>query len=132
VPGELAYVDASAFVKLIVRERESEAMAETVDGQPLASSALLEVEAVRTVRRRQPDDEPTLRDMLLDLDLVEISVEIRESACTLGDSHLRSLDAIHLATALSLGQRCGTVITYDDRLAAAARAHGLTVTVPQP
>jgi uncharacterized protein len=132
VAGELAYVDASAFVKLVVREHESAAMWDAVVGRPFTSSTLLEVEAVRAVRNRQPEDETTLRALLDNLELVEIGAEIRQTAGILPDPHLRSLDAIHLATALSLGERCGTVITYDDRLAAAAQAHGLPVTVPQP
>jgi uncharacterized protein len=129
---ELSYVDSSAFVKLIVREPESEAMLAAIGGKSLASSALLEVEAVRAVRRRQPDDEPTVRDWLAEFDLVEISAEIRESASTLADPHTRSLDAIHVATALSLGDHLAAFFTYDKRLAAAAQAHGLTVSVPQP
>ena len=50
----------------------------------------------------------------------------------LRDPGVRSLDAIHLATALSLGERCGAFFAYDERLIAAARARGLTVTVPRP
>jgi predicted nucleic acid-binding protein len=129
---ELSYVDSSAFVKLIVREPESEAMLAAVGDKSLASSALLEVEAVRAVRRRQPDDEPTVREWLAEFDLVEISAEIRESASTLADPHTRSLDAIHLATALSLGDHLGAFFVYDRKLIAAAQAHGLPVSVPQP
>jgi uncharacterized protein len=132
VDRDLAYVDASAFVKLVVPERESDVLLAATAAWQLASSALLEVEAVRAVRRRVPDREAAVRRRLGSVELVDIGAAIREAACTLGDPHLRSLDAIHLATALSLGDRCGTVFTYDDRLAAAARALGLTATVPQP
>jgi uncharacterized protein len=132
VVGDLAYVDASAFVKLIVRERESEAMWLAVEARPLVSSTLLEVEVVRAVRKRQPEDETTVRELLHDLELMEIGAEIRRTAGTLADAHLRSLEAIHLATALSLGDHVGPFLTYDDRLIAAARAQGLTVSVPGP
>jgi predicted nucleic acid-binding protein len=66
------------------------------------------------------------------MEMVEIDADIRRAAAALDDPGLRSLDAIHLATALSLGDRCGAFFAYDDRVIAAARAHGLTVTVPRP
>jgi predicted nucleic acid-binding protein len=132
VDRDLAYVDASAFVKLIVPERESRVLLAATDGWQLASSALLQVEAVRAVRRRAPDREAATRKRLGSVEMVDIGPAIREAACTLGDRQLRSLDAIHLATALSLGDHVGAFFTYDERLAAAAQAHGLPVTVPQP
>jgi predicted nucleic acid-binding protein len=84
------------------------------------------------VRRRLPDREAAVRKLLRDVELIELGAELRHGAATMPDPHLRSLDAIHLATALSLGDHCGTVFTYDDRLIAAAQAHGLPFTVPQP
>jgi predicted nucleic acid-binding protein len=132
VARDLAYVDASAFVKLVVPERESHVLLAATDGWQLASSVLLEIEAVRAVRRRVPDREAAIRRRLGSVEMVDVGAAIRETACRLGDPHLRPLDAIHLATALSLGDRCGTFFTYDDRLIAAAQAHGLPVTVPQP
>jgi len=59
-------------------------------------------------------------------------VTIRRAAGDLPDPGLRPLDAIHLATALSLGERCGAFYCYDDRLIAAAREHGLRVSFPGP
>jgi predicted nucleic acid-binding protein len=132
VDEHLAYVDASAFVKLFLLERESEALAIAAQSWQLASSALLEVEAVLAVRRRRPDAETTVRGMLQGLELIEIDADIRRAAAGVANPHLRSLDAIHVATALSLGDHCATFFAYDQRLIAAARAHGLTVTVPQP
>ena len=128
----LAYVDASAFVKLFLLEPESEALSVATDSWQLASSALLEVEAVLAVRRREPDAETTVRAMLQGLDLIDIDADIRRAAADVANPHLRSLDAIHVATALSLGDHCGTFFAYDQRLIAAAQAHGLTVSVPQP
>jgi predicted nucleic acid-binding protein len=125
-------MDASAFVKLIANEPESGALTAAVDGWPLASSALLEVEAVVAVRRRDPAEIRTVRELVRSVELIEMDPVVRRAAGDLTDPGLRSLDAIHLATALSLGDRCGTIFAYDDRLIAAARAHGLTVTVPRP
>jgi uncharacterized protein len=132
VDEHLAYVDASAFVKLFLLERESEALSIATDSWQLASSALLEVEAVLAVRRRKPDAETTVRDMLQGLELIDIDADIRRAAADVANPHLRLLDAIHVATALSLGDHCGAFFAYDQRLIAAAQAHGLTVSVPQP
>ena len=128
----LAYVDASAFVKLFLLEPESEALSVATHSWQLASSALLEVEAVLAVRRRKPDAETTVRAMLQGLELIDIDADIRRAAAGVANPHLRSLDAIHVATALSLGDHCGAFFAYDQRLIAAAQAHGLTVSVPQP
>jgi predicted nucleic acid-binding protein len=132
VPRAIAYADASAFVKLIVDEPETEALVAALDGWPIASSALLEVEATLAVRRRDPAEIRTVHELLRGVELIEVDAGIRRAAGDLSDAPLRTLDAIHLATALSLGDRCGTLFAYDDRLIAAARAHGLSVTVPRP
>jgi uncharacterized protein len=132
MPRLLAYVDSSAFLKLVATEPESAALGAALDGWVLASSALLEVEAVIAVRRRNPGEVRAVRELLRIVELVEIDGAVRRAAGDLTDPRLRSLDAIHLATALSLGEHCGTVFAYDDRLVAAARAHGLSVTVPRP
>ena len=130
--SELAYLDASAFIKLIRDEPESHAFEQVSRPFEWASSAVLEVEATVSVRRRQPALVGAVRGVLRNVRLIEIDAQVREAACSLPDPGLRALDAIHLATALSLGERCGAFFAYDDRLIAAARAHGLTVTVPRP
>jgi uncharacterized protein len=132
VDRSVAYVDASAFVKLAVPERESDALAAAIDPWELASSTLLAVEAVRAVRHRLPERESVVRTLLRDVELIELGAEIRHTAATMPDRHLRSLDAINLATALSLRDHLGAFFVYDQRLIAAARAHGLPVSVPQP
>jgi predicted nucleic acid-binding protein len=132
VDEHLAYVDASAFVKLFLLEPESEALSVATHSWQLASSALLEVEAVLAVRRREPDAETTVRAMLQGLELIDIDADIRRAAAGVANPHLRSLDAIHVATALSLEDHIGAFFAYDQRLIAAAQAHGLTVSVPQP
>jgi uncharacterized protein len=130
--SQLAYVDASAFVKLVIGEPESDALGDALAGLTMTSSAILEVEAALVVRRRQPRSFNAVRRLLGSVRLVDVERAIRRAAGDLEDPGLRSLDAIHLATALSLGERCGAFFAYDDRLIAAARAHGLTVTVPRP
>ena len=128
----LAYLDASAFIKLILDEPESEAFERAIAPFRWTSSAILEVEATRGVRRRRAASVDAVRALLGSVRMIDIDADIRRTAGELTDPGLRSLDAIHLATALSLGERCGTVFAYDERLIAAARAHGLSVTVPRP
>jgi uncharacterized protein len=129
----VAYLDASAFVKLVKDEPESAALDAALEAWPRkSSSALLEVEGPRAARRTNPLAFDAARALIGGMELIEIDAAIRRAAAALPDPGLRSLDAIHLATALSLGERCGAFFAYDDRLIAAARAHGLTVTVPRP
>jgi uncharacterized protein len=128
VEGGFAYVDASAFLKLVLPEPESEPLQTSLNAWALASSALLEVEAVLGVRRRAPGQLSLVRQLLTSVSLLDIDASVRQDAGELAG--LRSLDAIHLATSLSLGDRCGVFFAYDERLIDAARAHGLTVSVP--
>ena len=130
--SDLAYLDASAFVKLVLAEPESQALDVALDDWRWTSSALLEVEATLTVLRRDAGRLDALRALLGAVRMIEIDADVRGAAGDLTDPGLRSLDAIHLATALSLGDRCSAFFAYDERLIAAARAHGLTVTVPRP
>jgi uncharacterized protein len=133
VASELAYVDASAMVKMVALEPELDALDDALDQwSAWVSSALLEVEVVIAARRRHPNAPDAARVLLGLVELIEIDAGIRQAAANLTDPGLRSLDAIHLATALSLGERLGTFVAYDERLIAAARTHGLSVTVPRP
>lgn len=128
------YVDTSAALKLIAREAHSQAFARFYDEQPEAtwvSSALLRVEVMRAVRRALPAAAADARELLLAFDYVSIDEPIIETATNEPDRMLRSLDAIHLATARALGPDLDAVATYDDRLAAAARAAGMTVVDPR-
>lgn len=127
----MIYVDTSALLKLVKPESGSEALATYLhDETDLVSSALLAVEARRGVLRNAPERLPRL-DLLLDrVDTVEISAPVLESASRLPDPLLRTLDAIHLATALLLGDELDALLTYDVRLAEAARALGLATAAP--
>jgi len=126
------YVDTSALVKLVVAERETAALSAWARAAeaPLVSSDLARAELVRAVRRAAPDAVIQARAVLDSLTLLSLSTATVESAGQLDPTLLRMLDALHLASALSLGDDLDAVITYDDRLAAAASAYGVTVNAP--
>jgi predicted nucleic acid-binding protein len=128
----LAYLDASAFVKLLVHEPETPALQASLLGQRgLVASRLTLLETQRAVRRRPGAALiATLEDLTNATVLVEIDASTIERAAAIDPPLLRSLDAIHLASALAVGDPSLHVITYDDRLADAARANGLTVVQP--
>jgi uncharacterized protein len=128
---QVTYLDSSCLVKLAVAEAESAALRAYLRRcRPLVSSALARTEVgralaplgVRAMRRGA--------DVLTRLDLVRISDRLLDAAARLPPPELRSLDAIHLATAQQLGLTLGRVVTYDERMAAAARALGWTVVAP--
>ena len=118
-------------MKLVVREAESDSLRELVarETHQIASS-IAEVEVERAVRRVAPEVVPDTRRAVAALTLIEPSESIRARAAQLDPPELRTLDAIHLATALEVGAELDGVVTYDSRLAAAAGAAGLTVLAP--
>jgi predicted nucleic acid-binding protein len=126
------YLDTSAFLKLVVNEPESRALrtwAKRVDAEFFASE-LLRTESLRAARRASAR---VLREARKRLDLVTLVVptaEICDRAADLDPAILRSLDAIHLATALALGDELEGVVTYDVRMAAGAKTCGLEVLAP--
>lgn len=127
----LAYLDTSAYVKLIVDERESAALQRELGRwSAWTSSALLGVEAVRACRRLGEHVAASAETSLSDVAQVPVDDTVLAIARRLDPSELRSLDAIHLATALSIGSDLGALFSYDDRLAAAADAAGLRVLAP--
>ena len=127
------YLDSSAFVKLVVEEAESAAVrAFLADrGVRRVSSALLRTEALRAVRHLGPDALATVREGLRRVDLIGIDDRILDAAGTLGPQVLRTLDAIHLATALAVGDDLEAIVTYDERMVAAARLLGLPAATPR-
>jgi len=130
----LYYIDTSAAIKLLVEETHSAAFAAFYDAATDAewvSSALLRIEIIRAVARAKPVLLPDARDLLLAFSYLTIDDEIVEAAMDEPDRSLRSLDAIHLATARLLGPDLDAIITYDDRLAKAASDAGLVTASPQ-
>ncbi len=128
----LAYLDASAVVKLVVEERESGALRQALGAWPArVSSALAIVEVHRAVRRRRPAPPRDRVDTVLSgLTLVPLEREVLTAAAVLEDPALRALDALHIATAASLEADLGVLLAYDDRLLAAARSLGLPTDRP--
>jgi uncharacterized protein len=131
--AEVAYLDASAVVKLLVQEAETTALRRQLKSWPhRAASALLRVELLRTVRRAGvPRLMEGARRQLASIDLIRLDDDLLERAAEIEPSTVRSLDAIHLATALSLGGDLAAVVTYDTRMGTAARALGLPVIAPR-
>lgn len=128
--GEVAYVDTSAFVKLIVDEPESDKLRERFQHWPArVSSMLLRTEAVRAVRPHGDDAVARARAEMRRVRLLQITSRVLDAAADL-PRPLRSLDAIHIASALRLGSDLGVVVTYDQRMTDAARSLGLPVEAP--
>lgn len=128
--GSAAYVDTSAFVKLLVAEPESAALVRYLRRWHWrASAALLRTEALRAVARAGHDPAP-VRRLCGGLHLLAVDDALLEHAAALQPWTVRTLDAVHLAAALSLGSELGVLVTYDDRLAQAALAQGLEVAGP--
>jgi predicted nucleic acid-binding protein len=131
--AEVAYLDTSAVIKLLVREGETAALRRRLKEWPhRVSSALLRVELLRTVRRAgMPRLMEGARRYLVGIDLIRLDDDLLERAAEIEPSTGRSLDAIHLATAISLGSDLAAVVTYDGRMSTAARALGLPVIAPR-
>lgn len=130
----MIYVDTSALVKLVVPERETEALRAWMRArvvEPFFSSQLTRVELLRTVTRAAPSRTQRARDVLSGVALVRIDDEIVQTAEDLPPAVLRSLDAIHLATAHSLKSQVSAFVTYDVRLGDAARALDLPAIAPE-
>ena len=130
----LYYADTSAVIKLLVEETDSKAFAAFYDAHSDAewvSSALLRIELTRAVARAMPALLPDARELLLAFSCIAIDDDIVEGAITEPDRGLRSLDAIHLATARILAPELDALVTYDDRLLRAATDAGLVIVSPR-
>lgn len=131
--GGLTYVDASALVKLVFDERESAALRAFLDARrPLVSSQLAVTEVGRVARRVLPS--AAARRQVVEVfgrvTVLAVTRTVAEQAVSVDPPLLRTLDALHLATARSLGADLGVFVAYDLRLLAAARAAGLAVASP--
>jgi hypothetical protein len=126
------YLDTSAFLKLVVAEDHSAAMRQWAqDGDPdVFATDLLRTEALRTARRHSPRALRATRQRLDGVTLLQLTTQLCERATELDPAILRSLDALHLAGALTIGDDLEGIVTYDERLGAAAEAHGVAVVTP--
>jgi len=132
VNDRVVYLDSSAIIKLIFEEDETSGLADFLASWPArTSSSLASVEVLRTAQLVE-DDLVTrhARHLLAHVHLIKPDEVVLASATRLEPLALRALDAIHLATALSLGTELAGMVVYDRRLADAARHAGLTVWAP--
>ncbi len=126
-----AYLDTSAFVKLCWPEPESGALASYLRRWPLrVSSSLLWTEAVRAAQRQPVVRVGRVQNALLGIAMIDVDRALLRQAGLLGPPNIRSLDAVHLAAASSLGPDLGVLLTYDQRMTTAAQAQGFAVAAP--
>jgi uncharacterized protein len=125
------YLDTSAFIKLVCSEAESSALRRDLVGRDLLSSALLVVEGRRAARRYGELAGTRARAALTAITLLPLEEPILDAAAELNPVELRSLDALHLATVLSLGEDIDRFYCYDERLAGAVQALGVEVAQPR-
>jgi predicted nucleic acid-binding protein len=128
----MIYLDSAAIVKLVHAESESRALRHWLDERVevgWVSSVLAEIESFRALARHVPESVSRLPRVLDLIELLELDAGARILAQTVRPATVRSLDAIHLATALRV-QPLTSFVTYDKRLADAARIAGLTVDAP--
>lgn len=133
----IVYADTSAIVKLVVREAETDAMTEAATAwERIATSEITTIELPRAVKRARADrraevaDDRTVLELLAALEIVSLTDDVRAAAASAEPPELRTLDAIHLASAMTLGASVELVATYDDRLERAALGAGLHVVRP--
>lgn len=129
----MIYLDSAAVVKLVHAEPESQVLRDWLSDRAETgwlSSVLVEIESFRALARHSPEAITRLPSVLDLIDLVELNPGIRILAQTVTRVTVRSLDAIHLATALHVRGQLTSFVTYDKRLADAARMAGLTVDAP--
>ena len=125
------YLDSSSLVKLVVREPESGALARFLRREKeRVSSALARVEVVRAVRAHGSGAVARATSVLARVHLLRVDDDVLADAAALDPPVLRSLDAIHLASARALGSELEGIVTYDTRMAEAARLLGISVFAP--
>jgi predicted nucleic acid-binding protein len=129
--AEVWYLDSSALIKTIIQEPESRSLMRWLDAKDeLVTCELVRMEAVRAVRLSDPNAVPRARRAIATLTLIRLDDALYDAAADLQPPSLRSLDAVHLAAALSLGRDLAGVVTYDTRMADAARALDVLVEAP--
>jgi uncharacterized protein len=129
--GDVWYVDSSALVKTVVREAESPALLDWLRNKDaLAACDLVRVEVVRAVRLSDPAAVARARKVVATLILIRLDDEIYAAAADLEPPLMRSLDAIHIAAALSLGGDLAGIVTYDRQMTVGAQELGLHVEAP--
>jgi len=129
----LIYCDTSALVKLVIVETETPHLIAWLDGfadLALTSSSVVRTELVRAIRSHSAEKVAKARLLIDGLSLVAFDDELFDAAGELEPPALRSLDALHVASAQRLGSTLTAMVTYDKRMIDAARATGLSVHHP--
>lgn len=126
----MRYCDSSALVKLVLNEPESERLTDYVGRSVIISSDLVRTEVYRAVVRVKPSRGADVLTLLQQVDLIPLTAEVLDTAGRLAPPSLRSLDAIHLASALLIREDLEAFVAYDVRLLDAAVALGLPVVSP--
>jgi len=126
------YLDTSALVKLVVSEPQSDALQIwlTDEARQAVACDLVRTELARAVRRAAPEHVLRARTVLDAVTLLQVTPAVFDAAARLDPVGLRTLDAVHLASALDLGDELEGLVTYDERLAEAARSNGVPVFAP--
>jgi predicted nucleic acid-binding protein len=124
------YLDTSALVKLIAEEEESDDLLDFVGDDEIVSSLLARTELVRAVARKHERFIEAAEALLSDLSYVAVNRVVTGAAAWVQPWTLRSLDAIHVSSAVRMGAGLRAVVTYDDRMVAVARSAGLDVASP--
>jgi uncharacterized protein len=130
---KLLYLDSSAILKFVVPQPETDALvALLADWPERISSALARVEVSRAVRRAGASEAVRQRaeEVVARIGLLGIDAPVLNAATRLDPPGLRTLEAVHLATALSVGRDLGCLVSYDPHLLGAAAAAGLAVLAP--
>jgi predicted nucleic acid-binding protein len=129
----LIYLDSSALVKLAITERETEALTAWLAAAPnlvRVSSSISRVEVPRAIWRADPGALPQTYSLVRRIREIWISPAVLARACGTRPAGLSTLDAIHLASAITIKQDLSAFVSYDDRLLTAAREAGLPVESP--
>lgn len=130
------YLDTSALAKLVVAEGESQELFHWLGERQrsatgvLVTSDVARTELLRLVRRYAPDRMTRARDVLDTLTITAVTTDLFEAAARIEPVELRSLDALHLASALNLGDDLDILVCYDQRLSDAASRQGIRVAAP--
>ena len=128
----LTYVDSSAIVKLAIAEPESPALRRYLSRRrPLVCSALARTEVTRALLPAGAEAVARGHEVLRRIQLVRINDRVLNDAGQMQPHELRSLDAIHLASARLLGKALKMIVTYDERMAAAAQGNGWSIATPR-
>jgi len=128
------YLDSSALMKLVRAEEETAPLQEWLRTQaevPVTTSELGRVEVLRAARRVGGEALTEAQAVIGDIDLVPLDQGVQDLACDIGEPLLRTLDAVHLASAVLLKDELIAFVAYDHRLASAAQAAGLPTTTPR-